>query len=1211
MSGQGVAEVSVAVDTGGTFTDLFAWSEDAHAPDHLRDGLALKVPSTPDDPGRAVLDAIAALRASVDAPLTLREVRHGSTVATNALLEDRTAIVALVVNEGFEDLLAIGRQARPTLYALQPRAPRPVVPRERVVGAPGRLDAEGREIAALGDLDAWLDVVGPRLIGAEVVAVCLLHAWRSPRHERRIADAIRARWPALRVVTSHEVAPYVREFERACTTAVQAAVAPRMADYLGRLALALAPVPLSVQVSSGALVPAAVAAARAATTVLSGPAGGVRGAHAAAASEREPKPVLALDIGGTSTDVAIVAGEPTPRPDGQIGDWPLLLPMLPIDTVGAGGGSVLWIDAGGALRVGPRSAGAVPGPACYGRVPAADALPTLTDAHAVLGRLGRALAGGVQADPDRARAAIAPLAARLDSDVETVAAGAIAIASATMARACRRVLAAAAIDPGALRLCAYGGAGALHACEVADELGVREVLVPAAAGVLSAAGIAAAPRAAEAGRAWMRRADASDAAAAFRAELDALRAEAADAFARDWPGARADAEPRIWADVRYLGQDRPLTLALATLADGALDALREAFEQEHARVFGHRLARPVQVVALRVRICEAERSADVPPSAPAGPPRRGPARIALDGATLWLPEDWVATPRTNGTWLAQRADAAGTALAEALDAPLAITVEVHRQRLEALAEEVGAVLERAALSPNIRERRDFSTAIFDGKGAMLAHAAHIPVHLGSTPLAVAAAIASGRLDAADGGDVVLNDPFAGGTHNPDITMVRRAPSGAFHVANRAHHADVGGIEPGSMPAPVDREGRWRRVTIDDEGYRCGPEVCDAARRAAFAAASRTPDERHGDLLAQQAANRAGVAMLERLTHELGPARLASRNAALLAHGERRMRAVLAALPDGAYHAEDVLDAALPDGAPLPLRVTIHIAGDGAVVDLQDAPDAVDAPLNAVRAVTLSAVFYAFRIVGGALAGGAGDLPANAGLLRPIEVRTRPGSVLDARPPAAVSAGNVETSQRLCDLLLRALAQAAPDRVPAASAGSMSNVLLGHPDGASGAPWVHYETLGGGGGGGPAGPGADGLHVHMTNTRNTPVEALELAFPLRVAAYRLRTPPAVTPGTDGREGVQRGGVGVLRVYEALAPIAVTLLGERRIVAPWGLWGAPDGVPGCNRIRRADGREASVAGVASVLLEPGDALSVETPSGGAWRAPPASGRDDASD
>ena len=1253
MSGPPVAwQARVAIDAGGTFTDLCA---DVVGPDTTR-RLRLKVPSTPDDPGRAVLAAIDALRAEVAAlasstgaptALEIVDIRHGTTVATNALLQGRTAAVVLVTNAGFEDVLALGRQDRPDLYALQPVAPPMLVPRARIVGVRGRLGPGGALWRPLEDLLAWIARHHDVLAQAEVFAVSLLHAWADDRHERAVATALRAAFPGRSVHLSSEVAPFVREYERSSTVALDAAVQPAVAAYLQRLGRAVAPVPLWVQTSAGTLVAADEAARRPVLTALSGPAGGVAGC-AAVARRLDRQAMLCLDMGGTSADLALLDGDPSPAPEGRFGPWPLQLPMLAIETVGAGGGSIAAVDAGGAMQVGPRSAGARPGPAAYGHA-GAHAEPTVTDAHVVLGHLPAKLAGGLRLDVAAAEAAVGRVAAALGVGVADAARGILDLADATMARAARRVLAERGIDPAEVALCAFGGAGGLHACGLADALGLAEVIVPGDAGVLSAAGILDAPAAADAGWSIVARLDALGDAGLVRA-IDAV-ADLAVHRLRVGSGGHATPLVRLWADLRFVGQTRTLAVQWQRPAGGgdvqdgpatiAAADLATRFGAAHHDAVGFVLDAPIELVALRAQAVMAK-EAMLPALANRGSglaasdaaPLVGPASVDLGTATLWLPPGWQAQRTPQGDWIARRRPSADS-LAVAARAPSHLAVAVHRQRLEAIAEEMGAVLQRVALSANIKERRDLSTAIFRGDGAMLAHAAHIPVHLGSTPLAVAAALASGLL--APGVDVMLNDPFAGGTHTPDMTLV----SGLFLdgeatprylVACRAHHADVGGLEPGSMPAPVDAAGRWRSLTIDDEGFRCGPTALDAAALAAFSAASRTPGERRGDLLAQQAANRAGLALLRRwaTARPDALAAMARADAALLDYGERRMRAVLQALPDGTFEATDVLDSVTADGQLLTLRAAITLAGDRVIVDLRDVPDAVDSSANAVRAVSLAAVFYVLRVVGGALAGDEAELPANAGLWAPVTVLTRHGSVLDARPPAAVAMGNVETSQRIVDLLLRAFAAAAPEAIPAASAGSMSNVLLGGV-GASGA-WVHYETLGGGGGGGPRGPGADGLHSHMTNTRNTPVEAMELAFPLEIARYALRapsppasslldpSPPASSP-LSGTGGVVPGGAGVRRAYRLLGPARVTLLGERRRVAPWGLWGAPDGVCGGHAVLRAGALDGSalaealedrlapaqvagveaVGGVASVDLAVDDVLVVDTPCGGAWRSP----------
>ena len=581
----------------------------------------------------------------------------------------------------------------------------------------------------------------------------------------------------------------------------------------------------------------------------------------------------------------------------------------------------------------------------------------------------------------------------------------------------------------------------------------------------------------------------------------------------------------------------------------------------------------------------------------------GPATISTYSATLYLPPGWQARTLPTGDRLCARvASHPGTPALGPTH--LALALDIHRQRLAAIAEEMGATLMRAAFSANIKERRDFSCAVFNAAGEMLCHAAHIPVHLGSTPLSVQAAIEA--IPMTPGTQVLLNDPFAGGTHLPDVTLVtpvfleqhttrQSPPRPAYYVANRAHHADVGGVSPGSLPAPRRPDGTIQPLTIDDEGFRLPPTVLDDDLRHRFAHASRLPDDRHGDLRAQEAANRLGARRVAELVEALGTHETQALDAALLDYSERRMRAVLAALPDGIYAFEDKLDDDGVTDEAIAIPVTLTLAGDTALVDFCAAPDAVPGPLNAVRAIAVSAVFYAFRCLAGAA------IPANAGLLRPIEIRTRPGSIIDARPPAAVSAGNVETSQRLVDALFGALAQAAPDRMPAAACGSMNNILFGGRR-ADDTPFVHYETLAGGAGGGPAGPGADAIHVHMTNTLNTPVEALERDFPVRIEEYAVRPSADATDAidaTDATDATTPGGAGVIRRYRFLAPTEVTLITERRRYPPYGLNGAPAGALGINRYLPAAGDAITLPGKASLAVAAGDAIEILTPGGGSWR------------
>jgi len=515
-----------------------------------------------------------------------------------------------------------------------------------------------------------------------------------------------------------------------------------------------------------------------------------------------------------------------------------------------------------------------------------------------------------------------------------------------------------------------------------------------------------------------------------------------------------------------------------------------------------------------------------------------------------------------------------------------VALEIANHRLAGIAEEMGVVLGRTALSPNVKERRDYSCAIFDAHGGLAAQAAHIPVHLGSTPLSVRAAIAAVPMGP---GDVaILNDPFAGGTHLPDVTMV--APVFApgtrrpfAYVANRAHHADVGGMTPGSMPLATE---------IFQEGLRVPPVRLVVAGRLArdvlalFLANSRVPEEREGDLLAQWAALRVGAERLGEMAAEAGgPAALARQMTALQAYSAALMRATLAAIPPGSYRAADVLDDDGFSRARVRIAVSLTVGRGRAVVDFAGSAPQTRGPVNANLAVTRSAVLYVFT----ALA--PDPIPPNEGLARPLVVRAPAGSVVNARFPAAVAGGNVETSQRIVDVVLRALARALPARIPAASAGSMSNVALGGI--ADGRAFTYYETVAGGAGGGPSGPGASAVHTHMTNTLNTPIEALEAYYPLRVCRYAVRR-------GSGGVGRHRGGCGIVREIEFLAPAEVTLLGERRRVAPYGLRGGGAGAPGRDTLIQA-GRPRRLPAKGTVAVAAGDRLRVETPGGGGWGRP----------
>jgi N-methylhydantoinase B len=515
------------------------------------------------------------------------------------------------------------------------------------------------------------------------------------------------------------------------------------------------------------------------------------------------------------------------------------------------------------------------------------------------------------------------------------------------------------------------------------------------------------------------------------------------------------------------------------------------------------------------------------------------------------------------------------------------TLSIFNSLLASVAEEMGAVLGRSALSPNIKERRDYSCAVFDRRGRLVAQAAHIPVHLGAMPASVEAVRSLAPFSPGD--LAILNDPYLGGTHLPDVTMV----SPVFHVeggrrrligfvASRAHQADIGGMAPGSMPMASEliQEGLiipplklYRRGRLNQEAL------------SLILRNVRTPRERRGDFEAQVAAQRTGEARLRELAERYGTSALNQRMRDLLSYAERLTRAALRRIPDGGYEFEDALDDDGRSEEPVPIRVRVESNGGRLVVDFAGSSPDRPGSINAVAAVTRSAVYYVVLCLLG------GDAPVNAGCFRPVEVRLPAASVVDASPGRAVSAGNVETSQRIVDVVLGALAAALPESIPAASSGTMNNVAIGGYDGRRGRPFAYYETLAGGAGGGPLGSGLDAVHTHMTNTLNTPVEALEMTYPFRLLEYRVRE-------GSGGQGLHPGGSGLVRRYEFLEPAHVTIVSERRRLQPWGLNGGGPAVRGRNLVRRRSGETREAPGKAEFGVEAGDELVVETPGGGGW-------------
>lgn len=1195
----------VAIDTGGTFTDCV----------YLQDGTlrVLKVFSTPSDPASAVLNGLARIgTGKVD-------VRHGTTVGTNAMLERKGARVAFITTAGFEDTIAIGRQTRTPLYDWFAPIPECLVSPDLRFGVSERVTAEGEILAAPTDEQLRALAAAVAQSRADSIAVSLLFSFANPENEQKVAAALAHL--GLPISLSHRILPEFREYERGSTTVVNAYLAPRMENYLLGLSSRVRANhqgEVDVMQSSGGITSVRMAAQEPVRTVLSGPAGGVIGAYRMARLAGFDK-IIGLDMGGTSTDVFLAdvsRGGATLTHESVVAGVPVGVQMLDIHTAGAGGGSIARLDAGGLLRVGPESAGSDPGPVCYGR---GDNV-TVTDANLVLGRLdeGSFLGGRVKLDSVRARAALDAARGPV-SGVDEFASGVLRVVETEMQKAIQVISVERGHDPREFVLVAFGGGGPLHACALARALRIPRVLIPRLPGALSAVGILLADTVRDYSRTVMLGADAFDRLGEVVRDLEA------EAFAED---SAPDSNPHRLErslDIRYRGQGYELNVPLN---DSDLSASVDAFHALHGERYGFCDPwRPVEIVNVRLRsIGAGEPFVPVKVAVADGDANAaltGEREVYLDGrrqrANVYdrecmVPGDKVAGPAliteySSVTVLPPGATATldgwGNLVVEVgKPEPAALNVSVagaNRQEpdpvelaifssaVHSIAEEMGAALRRTAVSPNIKERRDYSCAIFDARGEVIAMGDHMPVHLGSMPMSVQAAVEVLRFEPGD--IAILNDPYAGGTHLPDITMVLPVflkdgdATPSFYVSARAHHADVGGSFAGSM-GPASE--------IFQEGIRIPPVrivrggTIDREMLDLILLNVRTPREREGDLAAQIGACRVGEERARQLAEKYGASRAQQWAGALLDYSERLVRAELGQLPAGEFRAEDWLD---DDGITdvacrLAAALRLNPQEGSLVIDLRDCCDQVRGSVNAVRSITLSACFYVLRCLLGEHA------PATAGILRPLTLWTRKGSIVDALPPSPVAGGNVETSQRIVDVVMRALAQAAPQRVPAASAGTMSNLTIGGVDPRTGLAFTYYETTAGGMGARPTMDGISGVQTHMTNSLNTPIEALEFAYPFRVLRYGRRP-------DSGGEGRFRGGDGLIREVELLAEAQVTLLAERRRFRPYGLQGGSEGMAGRATVRFPDaGSEEVLPGKCSRRVPAGTVLRLETPGGGGW-------------
>lgn len=1089
------------------------------------------------------------------------ELRLATTRATNALLERKGTATAFFTTSGFGDLLKIGDQRRAELFALQ-HEPRPVF-FTQAVEVIGRMAADGTELEPLDE--AALRVAAERLVAQGLchAAVAFLHSHLNPAHEIR-AGAVLKEAGFVHVSLSSAIAPFSKILPRA-----QSAVAN--AYLTGPVEAFLAGVegPLSIVGGHDARLRILTSAGGLETTrailpkdlLLSGPAGGALGAANAARQAGWSK-VLTLDMGGTSTDVARIEGRPGHRFTQNIAGMQLMAPCVAIETVAAGGGSICrWTHQG--LAVGPESAGSSPGPACYGR----GGPLTITDVNLLLGRFDPARAP-IPLDMDAARSRLKELHAQAGGIMtqDELLRACLRLAVEHMADAIRRISVAEGYDPAGYALLAFGGAGPQHACAVAERLGMRTVLVPGNAGILSAVGLHQARPERFAEKQILRPL------ASCLEKLPHEVQELADQARRHLADLERDASPateiNAMAELRLRGQDLPLLVPFESAAE-----LPGAYHATYQRLFGYPPPsnREIEIVSLRVKVRVLEDEVapltDTPVSNGVGP-----ALLQDEFSTLVVEPGWESFRLTGFGHIVKRLPDAMVADAKLESA--VFTRELVRHRLHSIVSEMGALLCRTAISTNIRERLDFSCALLDAHGRLVSSAPHIPVHLGA--LGVCVREVARLLPLKPGDTIVTNHPAHGGSHLPDVTLVTPVFSDSRallgYVANRAHHAELGGLTPGSMPATAHclaEEGVVIAPTyLVRQGVSCFDELAIHLTSGRFP--TRNVADNLADLHAQLAANLQGAAAFQALAAEVRPS-LEAVLSQILEHSAAVMRDQIQRAPEGC--ARQTLD----DGSVI--QVALRKDNDRLVVDFTGTAATHPGNLNATTAIVRSALLYVLRLWLQE------DLPLNEGLLEPVEAILPPGTLLNpmftgdpAQDPAVVG-GNVEVSQRVVDTLLLAL------ELQACSQGTMNNFLFG------GAGFGYYETIAGGTGGGPAGPGADAIHSHMTNTAITDPEILELRYPVRLRQFSIRQ-------GSGGAGQWRGGNGVVREFEFLAPLTLSLLTQHRTNGPYGLHGGAEGAPGRQTLFRSGQAAVELPPSISLPVESGDRLRLETPGGGGW-------------
>jgi 5-oxoprolinase (ATP-hydrolysing) len=1176
------------IDRGGTFTDIIA----------ARPGGSLQTMKLlSENPGQYADAAVEGIRRLLslegNEPIPaelIRSVKMGTTVATNALLERKGEPTVVVLNKGLRDVLRIGTQQRPRLFDLEIKPPAPVY--ERTVEVSGRLSVEGNELEPLDERQAEDDLRKAFAAGFRAVAIALMHSFRFPQHELCIA-AIARKIGFTQISLSHEVSQLIKLVPRGETTVVDAYLSPVLHRYVGRLHQALPDVPIYFMQSSGGLASAALF--RGKDAILSGPAGGMVGAVRAAEQAGFQK-IVGFDMGGTSTDVTHFAGQYERRSESEIAGVHLRVPMLHIHTVAAGGGSICRF-VGQRFQVGPESAGADPGPACYRK----GGPLTVTDCNLSLGRIQPGFfpaifgpAGDQPLDRLATESRLDSVAKLTGRSHEQVAEGFIRIAVENMANAIKEISVARGYDLSDHVLVSFGGAGGQHACAIADALSINRILIHPLAGLLSAYGIGVADLRVLRESSIEANLD-LDGFRVAQNRLDALEAEAREGIEKQ--GAVPDRIIRR-IQVRYQGTDTALSLD-----DLPFEQLLGGFAAAHQKVFGFTMqGRALAIEAVQVEAISrgASISFDGSPVAGSEPPagevsvylsgqwrnipvwRRnkivlgtrleGPALIVESHATTVVEVGWHAEVTAERNLILTRA-AMRPRRVEAGTNVDPVQLELFHNLFFSVAEQMGAILRNTAYSVNIKERLDYSCAIFDAKGRLVANAPHMPVHLGSMGTAVRSIIERRKNDVRRGDSFALNDPFRGGTHLPDITVVSpvfgHEDRPLFWVASRGHHADVGGLTPGSMPPTsrtIDEEG----ILIDDlllvrSGQLREKELVETLTKEPFPV--RNLAQNLGDIHAQLAANQKGIALLLEIVERYGIEVVRAYMEHIRRNAAEQVRRTIDHLTPGTFLLP------MDCGAQIQAAIAVDRATRSARIDFTGTSAQLANNFNAPSAIVRAAVLYVFRTLIRE------PIPLNEGCLEPIVIEIPSASMLDPKPPAAVVAGNVETSQTVVNALYGALG------ILSAAQGTMNNLTFGN------ARYQYYETICGGAGAGRGFHGASAIHTHMTNSRMTDPEILELRYPVIASEFRIRT------GSGGK-GRWNGGDGVVRRITFREGMTVAILSGSRKIPPFGLAGGGAGATGKTYIERVGGRRDILDSCATAEVGPGDSVVVETPGGGGY-------------